>query len=85
MPQHKSCVKRLKTNEKARIRNRAYKTRMRNLEKKVLSHTKLEEAQRDLNAAVSILDRLANKKVIHRNTAANHKSKLMRHVQSLQA
>ena len=85
MPQHKSCKKRLKTNEKARIRNRAYKSRSKRLEKQVLSLTTLEEAQRELKVAASLLDRLATKGIIHRNMAANHKSKLSRHVRSLQS
>jgi small subunit ribosomal protein S20 len=85
MPQHKSCKKRLRTNEKARIRNRTYKSKAKRLEKKVLSLTSRDEAQRELKTAVSLIDRLVNKGIIHRNTAANHKAKLSRHVQSLQA
>ncbi|KPL07523.1 hypothetical protein AMJ86_04275 [bacterium SM23_57] len=84
MPQHKSCKKRLKTNEKARIRNRAFKTRAKRLEKKILTLTSVEEAQQELKVVSSLLDRLATKKIIHRNTAANHKAKLSRHVRSLQ-
>jgi small subunit ribosomal protein S20 len=85
MPQHKSCKKRLLTNEKARLRNRAYRSRAKRLEKSVLSQTSLEEAQKELRAASSLLDRLTSKGIIHRNTAANHKAKLARHVRSLQA
>ncbi len=85
MPQHKSCKKRLLTNEKARIRNRAYKSRAKRLEKSVLSQTSPEKAQLELRVASSLLDRLSSKGIIHRNTAANHTAKLARHVQSLQA
>jgi len=83
MPQHKSAKKRLKTNEKARARNRAYKSRARRLEKKVLSLTDPQKAQQELKSAVALLDRLANKGIIHRNQAANHKAKLSRHVSAL--
>ncbi len=85
MPQHKSCKKRLLTNEKARIRNRAYKSRAKRLEKSVLSQTSHEKAQQELRVASSLLDRLSSKGIIHHNTAANHKAKLARYVQSLQA
>jgi small subunit ribosomal protein S20 len=85
MPQHKSCKKRLKTSAKARIKNRSYKSRAKRLEKQVLSLTSPQEAQQELKIAVSLLDRLATKGIIHRNTAANHKAKLSRHVQSLQS
>jgi small subunit ribosomal protein S20 len=85
MPQHKSCVKRLKTSEKSRQRNRAYKSRAKKLEKKVLSLASFEEAQQEYRNAASLLDRLSSKGIMHRNTAANHKAKLWRQVQSLQA
>lgn len=85
MPQHKSSKKRLITSAKARERNRIYRSRAKRLEKKVLSLTSKEDAQRELKAAVEYLDRLSTKGIIHRNTAANHKSRLARHVQSLKA
>ena len=85
MPQHKSCKKRLITSAKARERNRMYKSRAKRLEKKVLSLTSKEDAQRELKTAAAYLDRLSTKGIIHQNTVANHKSKLARYVQSLKA
>ncbi len=48
---------------------------------KGLKETKTkEEAAKQLNEVKSYLDRLASKGILHRNTAANYKSKLERHV-----
>ncbi|HDZ12668.1 MAG TPA: 30S ribosomal protein S20, partial [Bacteroidetes bacterium] len=72
----KSAIKRIRTNEKARLRNKHYRSLMKTAIKKVrLAETK-EIASANLNNAISILDRLAVKGIIHKNNAANKKSKL---------
>jgi small subunit ribosomal protein S20 len=77
LPTHKSAKKRLKTNEKANLRNRAVKSRIRTLVKN--AETSVDEAS--LKEAVSQLDRAARKKVIHPKKASRMKSRLAKAVQ----
>ena len=81
MPTHKSAKKRLKTNEKSNIRNRAVKSQIRTLVKN--AETSVDEAS--LKEAVSLLDRAARKKVIHPNKASRMKSRLAKMVQKKSA
>ena len=81
MPTHKSAKKRLKTNEKSNIRNRAVKSHVRTLVKN--AEASVDEAS--LKEAVSVLDRAARKKVIHPNKASRMKSRLAKAVQKKSA
>lgn len=83
MPTHKSVEKRLRTSEKRRGRNMAQKSMARTAIKKVLQAEDKDSAQKALVTATSLLDRLARKGVIHRNTAARHKSRLTKRVNTL--
>ena len=83
MPHHKSCVKRVKTSAKARMRNRAYKSIMKTAIKRVYESTDHEKASFDFRKASSVLDKLVLKGVIHRNKANNQKSRLARLVNRL--
>lgn len=83
MPQHKSAVKRMRQNKKRRIHNNARRSKMRTLIKKVLSSTDKEQAEKNLKEAVSFIDRLAVKNIIHSNTAARKKSQMTTHVNNL--
>ena len=65
------------------VRNKASLSRMKTLVKKVRSATEKEKAAAVLKQAVKFLDQLAAKGVIHRNKAANQKSRLTRIVNSL--
>ena len=56
---------------------------MRSLVRKVRSATEKDKATTALKAAVQFMDRLATKGVIHRNKAANTKSKLTKFVSGL--
>ena len=73
----------MRTSAISRLQNRSYKSIMKTTEKKVLSAKNRADAEEALRAATKVLDRLAAKGVLHSNTAANYKSKLVRHVQSL--
>ena len=84
MPQHESAKKRMRQNEKRRERNRSQKSRVRTKIKKLRSLEDKEEAQDLLNDVKGDLDRLAAKGVIHKNKAANRKSKLEKHVDDLE-
>ncbi len=83
MPQHKSAAKRVRQNEKRRARNGYQRSRMRTLIKKLRATEDSTQAQTLLNEAKSYLDRLASKRIIHKNKAANYKSELERHVNAL--
>ncbi|MCL2403490.1 MAG: 30S ribosomal protein S20 [Coriobacteriia bacterium] len=77
----KSQKKRIITNEKARMRNRAVKSELKTAIKKV--YTAIEAGNRDeaiaaAQAASKLLDRAASKGVLHKNNAANRKSGLMK-------
>ncbi|MBI4417955.1 MAG: 30S ribosomal protein S20 [Ignavibacteriales bacterium] len=83
MPQHKSAEKRIRQNARRKVRNKARLSRMKTLIKKVRSAKEKKEAEIALKTAVQYLDRLAAKGVIHRNKAANQKSKLTRLVRAV--
>ena len=84
MPQHESAKKRMRQNEKRRERNKSQKSRVRTKIKKLRSLDDKEEAKKLLNDVKGDLDRLAAKGVIHKNKAANRKSKLEKHVDDLE-
>ncbi len=85
MPQHKSNEKRMRTSAAARTRNRGNRSQCRTVEKRVMQAQNKADAQDLLLQAYHVLDSMATKGVIHANTAARHKAKLARHVNSLQA
>jgi small subunit ribosomal protein S20 len=74
LPVHKSAEKRLRQSQKANLRNRAVKSQIKTVVKKV--ETSLDE--KDLKKAVSLLDKAGRKKVIHKNVASRVKSRLTR-------
>ncbi|HCR12046.1 MULTISPECIES: 30S ribosomal protein S20 [Solidesulfovibrio] len=79
MANHKSAIKRHRQSLLARARNRAVKTRVRNVIKAVrvaLTAGDSATAETALLAATKILDKAATKKVIHWKTAARNISRL---------
>lgn len=78
MPQHQSAEKRDRQNERRRLRNQQDRSRMKTAIKKVRTQENREEAAVQLQKTISILDRMAGKGIIHRNKAANLKSRLTR-------
>lgn len=83
MANHKSALKRIRANEKKRLRNRYYARTMRNAVRKFRSLTDKTEAVGQLPKVVSLLDKLAKKAIIHKNKAANLKSKLAKKVNAM--
>ncbi|MGD0809525.1 MAG: 30S ribosomal protein S20 [Acidimicrobiales bacterium] len=77
----KSQIKRIGTNEKSRLRNKAAKSEVKTRVKSALTTLDAGEdtALEDLRLAVKKLDKAAQRGIIHRNQAANRKSALMRH------
>ncbi len=83
MAQHKSAEKRTRQSLKRRTYNKHNKALMKTLIKKVRSEKDKSKAELYLKEAVSKLDKLASKGIIHKNKAANQKSKLTRIVGKL--
>lgn len=77
----KSQIKRIKTNEKRRLRNASIRSRMKTMIKKAIMaiNATTDEAEREkrIREAISAIDRACAKGVIHRNAAARRKSRLM--------
>jgi small subunit ribosomal protein S20 len=80
-----SALKRIRSNNRKRIRNKIVRTRTRTAIRAAHDAETPEEAQALTLAAVSALDRAAQKGVIHRNNAARRKSRLMKRLNSLAA
>jgi len=83
MPNHKSAEKRVRQTERRRLRNRIHLTRLRSNIKSVRDTENKEEGTALLTETKSMLDKLVGKGLIHRNKAANYKSSLEKHVNSL--
>ena len=83
MPKLKSSKKRLRQNYRARLRNRGVRSLMRSSIKKIQTAQGREQAEALLPEVVSVIDKTAKKGVIHRNTAARFKSRLVRQVNSM--
>ncbi len=83
MANHKSAMKRARQAEKRRLHNRYYSKTMRNAVRKLRATTDKAVAIEMLPKVTSMLDRLANKRIIHKNKAINLKSKLALYVNKL--
>jgi len=83
MANHLSSKKRIRTNDSKRTLNRYQAKTTRNAVKALRNVTDKAEATEKLPKVVSMLDKLAKKSVIHKNKAANLKSKLAKKVSSL--
>lgn len=83
MANHKSALKRIRTNEKKRVLNRYQHKTTRNAIKALRIATDKSEASDKLSSVISMIDKLAKKNIIHANKASNLKSKLTRHVSAL--
>jgi small subunit ribosomal protein S20 len=83
MANHKSALKRIRSNDKKRLRNRFQHKTARNAIRKLRSLTTKKEANKQFPNVVSLVDKLAKKNIIHSNKAANIKSKLAKFVASL--
>ena len=77
----KSALKRIRSSERRRQRNRLFRSRARTYVKqtrKLVTEGRLEEAHEAARLAIGTLDKAAAKGIIHPNNAARRKSRLMR-------
>ena len=83
MANHKSALKRIRANQAKRLRNRYQAKTTRTFIKRLRGTTDKAEAQELYKKVTSMIDKLAKKNIIHKNKAANNKSKLAKLVASL--
>ncbi len=83
MANHKSALKRIRSNETKRLRNKYQHKTTRNAIKKLRELTKKKDAEKLLPSIVSMIDKLAKNNIIHDNKAANLKSGLVKHIATL--
>lgn len=84
MANHQSAKKRIRQTETRRQQNKYQARSTRSAVRKLRGTTDKAEAVELYPKVVSMLDKLAKNKVIHKNKASNIKSKLARHIDSLQ-
>jgi small subunit ribosomal protein S20 len=83
MANHKSALKRIRQSEKRRVHNRYFARTMRNAIKTLRMEENKSTAEEMLPKVVSMIDKNAKRNIIHKNKAANLKSKLTKKVSSL--
>lgn len=83
----RSQIKRNRQNERRRLRNKSARSELRTRGKVAVTsaETGAEEAAELLRLAVRRIDKAAAKGIIHKNQAANRKSRLMRRVARIEA
>lgn len=83
----KSQIKRNRQNEKRRLRNKAVRSEVRTRTKNALDavNAGVEDQEDAIRLAMKRIDKAATKGVIHKNQAANRKSRLMRRIAALTA
>ena len=80
---HKSAQKRASQTPKKTEYNKHFKAKIKSALKNVTTAKKKDEAEKELKKAVKVLDRAAVKGIIHKNNAANKKSKLTKTVNKM--
>ncbi len=83
----KSAIKRIKQNEKRRLRNRIFRGRARTYVKKArlaIEEGDLESSRAATLQAIRALDKAAEKGILHKNNAARRKSRLMHRLAELE-
>lgn len=83
MPQHKSPMKRMKTDKKREARNNYVKRTLRTLSKQIQADIPVEEKQAMLDRIYAQLDKAAKKGVIHKRTASRRKARVAAYVNSV--
>lgn len=83
MANHKSTLRRIRSDEKKKLRNRYDHKSTRTAIKKLKSTTDKKAAAELFPVVSGMLDKLAKKNIIHKNKAANLKSGLASYVSSL--
>lgn len=83
----KSAIKRNRQNKKRRLRNRIYRGQARTYirdARSSIEEENMEEARAATFKAISALDKAAAKGILHKNNVARRKSRLMKHLGTLE-
>lgn len=83
MANHKSALKRIRSSETKRLRNRYQHKTTRTFIKKLRTSTDKSESEELLKQVSGMLDKLAKRNIIHKNKAANLKSSLTKKVAAM--
>ena len=83
MANHKSALKRIRSSETKRLRNKFQHKTTRNAIKVLRASEKKKDAEAQLPLVIAMVDKLAKNNIIHNNKAANLKSKLTKFVATL--
>jgi small subunit ribosomal protein S20 len=83
MANHRACIKHIRATKRRTIRNRTAMSALRTALRKVRDATTKKEAGEALQSAYSVVDKCVKSGLIHRNNAANKKSRLTLAVNSL--
>ena len=83
MDRHPQQIKRERQDVKRRAKNVSDMSRLRTQIKRVLESTEKDKAHAEYTIAVSYIDKAASKGLLHKNTAGRRKSKITRHLNSL--
>jgi len=83
MANHKSALKRIRQSETRRLLNKYQHKTVRNAIKVLRSLTDKKEATSLFPKVAGMLDKLTKRNIIHKNKAANLKSKLAKHVNAI--
>lgn len=76
MANHKSAIKRIRSNDAKRVLNKYQHKTARNAARKLRTLKDAKEAQTLFSTVAGMYDKLAKKNIIHKNKAANIKSGL---------
>ncbi len=83
MANHKSALKRIRSSETRRLRNRYQLKTTRTYVRRLRETTDKSEAQKLFQDVAGMLDKLAKNNIIHKSNAANKKSQLAKYVNQL--
>lgn len=86
MAHSKSALKRWRQNEAHRERNKPARSEARTAARKAhiaIAGAPADEAQAAIREEAGILDRAAKRRVIHKNAASRHKSRMMKHLNKM--
>ena len=78
-----TVLKRVRQSRKANSRNRHYKSMMKTAIKNILETTDKKDSDEKLRNAISIIDKVKSKGVIHKNTASRQKSRITQYINSI--
>ena len=95
MANSKSAIKRIRTAERNRLRNKTYKSAIKTLTKKYFSAVEtytaeptpenMETVKQSMSAAYSKIDKAVKRKVLHRNNGARKKSRIAKAIKQATA